>query len=562
MTPCCDEFCLSSVRKFFGIAFHVLVALCCIALALMNRVDYVEYFWEPRGTGTAASSPLFHRVVATDFQKQTSEFDAATRCPLVYGNSTDAGGEQRGVDSLCTCLMRKPRTGSQNAKVQECLEIEGAMPVYVLHYAGVIPSADYVLWAFLCITASCLTSFSRLDGYPNLRCGFRGILPGVAAFLNLCVFSLNLWVWGQDYDGFENEGNTSDRKHAPHTCATIRFVFVFIICGYFLHIPHTLTQFDVWGWNFPDGFLMRGYTGNPAFSKFRDYMNGKARGTDAQFIQDPTAIGWNEQTDAIDNTYHKIQSSVYACELNQRDEQFRIGFWQAVSEDANFTTGAMLLAVVFSAHAGVHDDSTLLVDVCSVGGVGLLQHMAHVLMLVKEYVFQDTNMDLTSDDGPIGNGDNMNADMEKRVCEHIGNTRVMIHFFVFSLVVFYCNRASPSTFNDSELKNFFEVARFSVILALLACNTMYDIFFELVHVVKHMKEAGPSFSVNPLEYDVGETRQYPAKISFLAYHAQYRGPYLWRVHLLLPFMLLFAALIFFEQSVRPCLNIDSRVGLV
>lgn len=562
MAPYCDANCVSCVGKFFGIAFHVLVAFCCIALALMNRVDYVEYFWTRGAEGTAASSPFFHRVVATDFRKQTSEFDAETRCPLVYANSSDAGGEKRGVDSLCTCLMRKSRAGNQNAKVQECLELEGAMPVYVLHYAGVIPSADYVLWAFLCVSASCLTSFSRLDGYPNLRCGLRGILPGVAAAINLIVFSLNIWVWGMDYDGFENEGNKGDRRDVPETCATIRFVFVFIICGYFLHIPHTLTQFNVPGWDFPDGFLMPGYTGNVAFSRYREYMTAKEVDGNGDVIQ-PTTIGWNETNDGQKNSYHKIESSAYACELNQRDEQFRIAFWQAVSEDANFTTGAMLLAVVFSAHAGVHDDSTLLVDVCCVGGVGLLQHMAHVLMLVKEYVFQDSNAPKSDDDGnTIGKGDDMSPDEEKRVCEHIGNTRVMIHFFVFSLVVFYCNRASPSTFNDSELKNFFEVARFSVILALLASNTMYDIFFELVHVVKRMTVIGPQFSVNPLQNDAGHGLQYPAKIAFLDYHGQYRGPYLWRVHLLLPFMLLFAALIFFEQSMRPMMNIDARVGLV
>jgi hypothetical protein len=555
---CCNKDCLKGVRQSFGITLHVVVAFCCIALAIMNRVDYLEWRWDSGGDGKAASSPFFHRVVATDFRKQTSEFDAQTRCPLVYGNSTDAGGEKRGVDSLCTCLMRKPRAGSQNAKVQECLEIDGAMPVYVLHYAGVIPSADYVLWAFLCVTASCLTSFSRLDGYPNLRCGLRGILPGVAAAINLIVFSLNIWVWGMDYDGFENEGNTGDRRDVPETCATIRFVFVFIICGYFLHIPHTLTQFNVPGWDFPDGFLMPGYTGNQDFVRYREYMEGRETDENGNFI-DPTLIGWNDTKDGKINSYHKIQSSAYACELNQRDEQFRIGFWQAVSEDANFTTGAMLLAVVFSAHAGVHDDSTLLVDVCCVGGVGLLQHMAHVLMLVKEYVYQDSNEEHSFANG-IGKDDEMTPDMERRVCEHIGNTRVMIHFFVFSIVVFYCNRASPSTFDDSELKNFFEVARFSVILALLACNTMYDIFFELVHVVKHMTEAGPQFTVNPKDYEEGT--QYPAKVSFLAYHAQYRGPYLWRVHLLLPFMLLFAALIYFQQSMRPMMNIDARVGLV
>ena len=49
---------------------------------------------------------------------------------------------------------------------------------------------------------------------------------------------------------------------------------------------------------------------------------------------------------------------------------------------------------------------------------------------------------------------------------------------------------------------------------------------------------------------------------FLAYHAQYRGPYLWRVHLLLPFMLFFGAVVYCQQHLRDVLNIDARVGLV
>ena len=553
---CCDEHCVTSTQRFFGIALHVVVAACCIALAIMNRVDYLEYNWLP-GDGPSASSPFFHRVIATDFRKQTSEFEAQVRCPLVFGNNTAADEPRsRGVDSLCTCLMRKAPGGNDAQNVQQCLEIDGAMPVYVLHYAGVIPSADYVLWAFLCITASCLTSFSRMQGYPNLLSGYRWIMPFWVAVINLCVVCLNFWVWAGDSEGFETADNQSDRRDVPETCDTIRFVFAFILFGWMLHLPHTLTQMNVPGFGFPDGFLMQGYVTDINLKLFRTFMYKHNDKPHNQNI-----VGWDSDSEGREKLngrpYKAIQSDIYACELNQRDEQFRIGFWQAVSEDANFTTGGMLLAVVFSAHAGVHDDSTLLVDVCCVGGVGFLQHMSHVLMLVKEYVYQDSNEDHTS--GGIGNEDDMTADMEKRVCEHIGNTRVMIHFFVFSLVVFYCNRTAPSTFEDSELKNFFEVARFSVILALLACNTMYDIFFEVVHVLKHMTEAGPAFGVNP--YDFTERTPYAAKVSFLAYHAQYRGPYLWRVHLLLPFMLFFAAIIFFQQALRPSVNIEARVTL-
>jgi hypothetical protein len=467
-----------------------------------------------------------------------------------------------GVDSLCTCMMRQSRSSNEETNVMRCLEIDGAMPVYVLHYAGIIPSADYVLWAFLSITASCLNSFSRMQGYPNLRIGLRWILPLWAGIMNFIVFALNFWVWSEDSDGFETADNMEDRRKDPDTCATVRFIFAFIIVGYTLHIPHLLQMLNVPCWQIGDGVLMQGYS--KADTKLEEFRMSRFNRRPEENQRDPVGsdaiefrqLWTDKEGDDTEHSYDHMQSNIYASELNQRDVQFRVGFWQAVSEDLSFTTGAMLLAAVFSAHAGVHDDSTLLVDVCCVGGVGLLQHMAHVLMLVKEYVLQNTNEDTKG----IGNDDEMDEDMEATVCHFIGNTRVMIHFFVFALVVFYCNRASPSTYADSELTNFFEVARFSVVLTLLACNTMYDVFFEAVHVLKHMREAGPGFEVNAAVY--AETLRYPAKEGFLAYHAQYRGPYLWRVHLLLPFMLFFGAVVYCQQHMRGVLNIDARVGLV
>jgi len=374
--------------------------------------------------------------------------------------------------------------------------------------------------------------------------------------MNLIVFALNFWVWGQDSDGFETADNMEDRRKDPDTCATVRFIFALIIAGYILHVPHLLQMFYVPAWQIEDGILMQGYSKTHELQEFRVMkLNNHGHETEPDAVDFRTE--WTAtHPDDDEKSYIKMQSHIYGSELNQRDVQFRVGFWQAVSEDLSFTTGAMLLAAAFSAHAGVHDDSTLLVDVCCVGGVGLLQHMAHVLMLVKEYVLQNTNED-TQD---IGNDDEIDAEMEATVCQFIGNTRVMIHFFVFALVVFYCNRTAPSSYDDTELKNFFEVGRFSVILTLLACNTMYDVFFEAAHVLQHMTEVGPGFSVNAEPYH--PKTEYPAKKGFLAYHAQYRGPYLWRVHLLLPFMLFFGAVVYCQQHLRDVLNIDARVGLV
>lgn len=553
----CENSCPSVKQcgQFWSVSAHVLLAVCCVGIAVANRLTPIENGWSP-SDGVGQFSYFFHRVVATDFRRQTSDLDAHTHCPPAF----NATGARRGVDSLSTCLLRKGPADSlqSDVNVQECLEIDGVVPVYELWFAGVVPSVEYVFWAFLFITASCCTSFSRLDGYPNLRQSYRFIVPMLPAVLNSVVFVLNFVNWAGDVDGFETPYNTEVRVRVPETCSTIRFVFALVLVGFLLQIPHLLNNFNVPCFVYQEGFLVPGFSDEDSnFGKLKNYrkMHPDESNKD-DFISFRNKF--NEETDTGKGpAYEEIQSNIYASELNQRDEQFRVGFWQAVSEDANFTIGAILLAVAFSAHAGVHDDSTLMVDLCCVGGVGFLQHMSHVLMLVKEYVFQDTN----EYHGPgVGKQDDISPEQEDEVCRHIGRTRVMIHFFVFSLAVFYCNRTAPSVFNDSELKNFFEVARFSVILALLACNTMYDIFFEIVHVVRHMTQVGPKFEVNPAEYDEG--KPYPAKVAFLEYHAQYRGPYLWRVHLLLPFMLFFGLLIFCQQFLRPVLNIDARVVLV
>ena len=181
--------------------------------------------------------------------------------------------------------------------------------------------------------------------------------------------------------------------------------------------------------------------------------------------------------------------------------------------------------------------------------------MSHVLMLVKEYVFEDS-VSVYADDIALRDEDATQDGREQNICTKIGNTRLTIHFFVLSLVVFYCNRTAPSTFQDNEVTSFFQVARFSVILGLCLCNTLYDVFFETVHVIKHMTEVAPEYEVD------AELKDQPsAAKAFLEYHAQYQGPYLWRVHLVLPLMLVFGTITAVLQHYRPILKMEFAMQL-
>jgi hypothetical protein len=181
--------------------------------------------------------------------------------------------------------------------------------------------------------------------------------------------------------------------------------------------------------------------------------------------------------------------------------------------------------------------------------------MSHVLMLVKEYVFEDS-VSVYADDIALREEDATQDGREQNVCTKIGNTRLTIHFFVLSLIVFYCNRTAPSTFQDNEVTSFFQVARFSVILGLCLCNTLYDVFFETVHVIKHMTEVAQQYQVDAELED-----QPSAAKAFLEYHAQYQGPYLWRVHLVLPLMLVFGIITAVLQHYRPILKMEFAMQL-
>ena len=446
------------------------------------------------------------------------------------------------------------------------------MPAYTLNYAGTVATTDYVFWAFLCITASCVTSFTRMDAYPNHRKYTRGILPIACICLNVVVVVHNWIVWTVNFDGLESTKNTENRKNNQYTCSTIRFMFAFNLVSIFFHIPHWLCQISIFEcFQYPKQFiqvkddeLVRSESKVVDFTHYFDVERKWKDLIPPDTV--PLATEWNDYWDNISNkprddgtrdylAAQAIQDSIHSFALNERDQQFRISYWQAISEDINFTMGCLYLAVAFSAHSGVHDDSTLFMDLSCVFMVGILQHMSHVLMLVKEYVFEDA-LSVYADDIALRNDDGEQDAREQNVCTKIGNTRLTIHFFVLSLIVFYCNRTAPSTFQDNEVTSFFQVARFSVILGLCLCNTLYDVFFETVHVIKHMTEVAPEYLVD------AETNDQPsAAQAFLKYHAQYQGPYPWRVHLVLPLLLVFGTITAALQHYRPMLKMDAALQL-
>ena len=565
---------------------YLTLAVACVVIAIANREDVPPPF--------GPSSKFFHRILVTDFEQQkVDELSPRARCPALYG---ELNNEEWGVDGVCTCLEQHIRSEMSlnknmtianfldaNAKViiRECIELKGAMPIYVLTYAGTIASVDYIFWAFLCITASCVTSFTRMEAYPNHHTWLRRFLLVLCVGINCWVFVQSCVMWSRNFDSFETEKNNEMRMQDPNSCATIRFIFAFSVISFFLHIPHYLSHWGILTWEYPELFIhpkdktlvRKDATDHIAFL---DFFNGNHEINENEPEDQVTyfdnekdftnQINYDSEWDDRESKTQRLKSkeiraSIYAYALNERDEQFRISYWQAVSEDINFTMGCVLLAVTFSAHGGVHDDSTLLMDLCCVFMIGILQHFSHVLMLVKEYLFEDQTNTL---EGEI----EMNGERETVICKNIGNTRLMIHFFVVSLIVFYCNRTAPSTFANDEVSSYFQVARFSVILGLCVCNTLYDIFFETVHIIKHMTEVGvyevastDDQDVYMYQVDAAPKDQESATKVFLDYHSQYQGPYLWRVHLVLPLLFIFGLITAALQRARPILKTDADVLL-
>lgn len=496
-----------SCQEIIDTQVKIFNLLFCVALAALACVIAVADFYMPNS--------FIHRVVVTSFDKFVGDVPQEQYCRFT-SNVTAS----QGPDSVCSCLLRS------NITVQTCQEIEGSVPVYTLGYAGSVAGRQYVLCAVLLIASSCLTSLTRLKAYPNHIRILRSFIPIVCFLLNGAVLYVSFNTWYGDLDGFESSSLHSARMQNTWTCHTIRFLFAFQIFGFFLNVPHWLEDVPyLTSWKYP------------LINVTEDVSYYKTNGEKKKFEDK------NKYPDEYKLILHKSL-------LDVRDEYFRVGFWQSVSEDITFTTGCMLFVVVFSASGGVHDDSTLFMDMSCVLVIGILQHMSHVLMLVKEYIFQD------SDDLMIGEYDiKATEEYERAICNYIGGTRLMIHAFVFSIFVFYCNRTAPSTFNLNDITSMYQVARFSVVFFMWICNTCYDIFFEVIHVIKHFTVIAPGFNGNPYNEKEDQTEE------FLQYHAQYRGPYIWRVMVVLPLLCVFCAGVFFMQTYQPNLDLDPRLTL-
>jgi len=479
---------LQAQADFFSLLIALVVPVACIGLAYFNY---------------QMPNSFMHNVVLTKFDKYETELSDSQYCPL-----TASKIEMQGPDSICTCLENLDK--SQYGTPQKCKEIYGALQAYTLRYAGLVSGEFYVLSAVTLIALSCLTSLTRMKYYPNHTQFISSFVPLGCCVVHITLLYLCGIVWQSDFNSFESSSHREARLSDTWTFQTVRFIYAFQIFGFFLNIPHWLEKVPyLKPWAYPSILL-------DLNTKGKNAIEGKKKG-------------------GYDDEYRLV---LHRHVLNVRDEYFRVGYWQSVSEDIQFTNGCMLFVVAFSAHAGVHDDCTLFTDMSCVFMVGLLQHMSHVLMLVKEYIFQD------SDDFIINEQQDIKAqqEQERSMCNYIGTTRLMIHGIVFSVFVFFCNRTAPSTFNDNHDTSLYMVARFAVVLVMWLSNTCYDIFFELVHVIKHFSDVAPGFDGNVYDQDNEQTE------NFLDYHAQYRGPYLWRVMLVLPLLAVFCVFVNVMQT--------------
>ena len=76
-----------------------------------------------------------------------------------------------------------------------------------------------------------------------------------------------------------------------------------------------------------------------------------------------------------------------------------------------------------------------------------------------------------------------------------------------------------------------------------------------------MTEISPDYLADSALKGDTNYRRENATQQFLNYHSQYQGPYLWRVHLVLPLMLAFGTITACLQHYRPILRVDAAVQL-
>jgi hypothetical protein len=192
-------------------------------------------------------------------------------------------------------------------------------------------------------------------------------------------------------------------------------------------------------------------------------------------------------TSGIAGDKFKIVNYIYSCIL----------------QDLHYIAGFMLVISTFSAQSGEHDDYTIFLDVVCVLFIGFMQHISHLVMLLKEQA-----IGFIEDGKP---GDQVRKDIRSLEYE-AGSINYIFSFFsmtrawIFAImgasVYVFSRRIAPTVFAHDSVKSWNNNAKFFTLLFFVSPSILFDLYYEFAH------------------FD--QMRKYQR-------HLEYFGPQLWRI---------------------------------
>jgi hypothetical protein len=192
-------------------------------------------------------------------------------------------------------------------------------------------------------------------------------------------------------------------------------------------------------------------------------------------------------TSGIAGDRFKIVNYIYSCIL----------------QDLHYIAGFMLVISTFSAQSGEHDDYTIFLDVVCVLFIGFMQHISHLVMLLKEQAIgfiedgkpgDPNRKDIRSPEYEAGS---MNY-----IFSFFSMTRAWIFAIIGASVYVFSRRIAPTAFAHDSVKSWNNNAKFFTLLFFVSPSILFDLYYEFAH------------------FD--QMRKYQR-------HLEYFGPQLWRI---------------------------------
>jgi hypothetical protein len=192
-------------------------------------------------------------------------------------------------------------------------------------------------------------------------------------------------------------------------------------------------------------------------------------------------------TSGIAGDKFKIVNYIYSCIL----------------QDLHYIAGFMLVISTFSAQSGEHDDYTIFLDVVCVLFIGFMQHISHLVMLLKE---QAIGFIEDGKPGDQGRKDIRSLEYEAGSMNYIFSFFSMTRAWIFAImaasVYVFSRRIAPTVFAHDSVKGWNNNAKFFTLFFFVSPSILFDLYYEFAH------------------FD--QMRKYQR-------HLEYFGPQLWRI---------------------------------